>query len=620
MKNIKVVIIAFMLVAFVFAISVLVTRYKVEKSNNQVQVTIDMGELVDICSISNISLEEGLNEYSQKGTNGIFYEIFTLKTLQEDGLCNCINNIYALKGNYDYDFINKILTNTFGNKVEVLKINNNILIKYDPFSINEATLELVPLGFDNRTVKILNDYNYNIVARIPAFKGAKEETINLIFNYLKENNISQICFLGDSVLGFKSLVKFVAENMNEKGLYFGKIEFADQKGGQVLSKLNDKYTIQVHSVTAPEMATLSDVSLIERFTKAVRERGIRLVFIRMIDMQSGDALANNLQFIEKIKNNICKAGYEIGTPKEVANMPEMTFNKAWASLGVGCLVFALLNLLYVINYKKNIALLIVCLLGSAGMSLVGGTLLKLLTLILACAAPILAILFVVKNEKIKNIYLKILYAFGITFYGGILNAALLSNNDFMARNEIFAGIKLAHFIPLLVIAFVLGFSVLNYKESIKDSYNRLKENIFKLMKEPMLIAYVVVGFIILAIVGIMLARSGNDSGMAVSGLELRFRAILDKIVYVRPRTKEFMLGYPCLLLGFWYLKYNNKIVSNILLTVGTIGLVSMFNTFCHIHTPIILGIIRSINGLWCGLLIGIIVLFIIKNLFFKCEK
>jgi uncharacterized membrane-anchored protein YjiN (DUF445 family) len=40
--------------------------------------------------------------------------------------------------------------------------------------------------------------------------------------------------------------------------------------------------------------------------------------------------------------------------------------------------------------------------------------------------------------------------------------------------------------------------------------------------------------------------------------------------------------------------------------VGSIGLISALNTFCHIHTPVELSIFRVINGTLVGGIIGLL--------------
>src|SRR5262249_39008283 len=80
-------------------------------------------------------------------------------------------------------------------------------------------------------------------------------------------------------------------------------------------------------------------------------------------------------------------------------------------------------------------------------------------------------------------------------------------------------------------------------------------------------------------------------------------------VLVRPRTKEFLVGHPALIvaLALWALARGRAWIVP-LLCVGAIGQESLVNSFCHLHTPIALTLARTWNSLWLGSLIGLAVL------------
>ena len=106
-------------------------------------------------------------------------------------------------------------------------------------------------------------------------------------------------------------------------------------------------------------------------------------------------------------------------------------------------------------------------------------------------------------------------------------------------------------------------------------------------------------------------RTGNDSVAAVSGLELKFRQLLTNIMGVRPRTKEFLIGYPMMLI-LLYFGYSVKMYP--VLLMGLIGQISLINTYAHIHTPLAVSLLRSVNGLWLGTLLGVIGILAIRIL------
>jgi len=87
---------------------------------------------------------------------------------------------------------------------------------------------------------------------------------------------------------------------------------------------------------------------------------------------------------------------------------------------------------------------------------------------------------------------------------------------------------------------------------------------------------------------------------------MKFRTILDKVMMVRPRTKEFLIGHPALFLGIGFLLKRRREWGLCLVALGMLGQVSLLNTFCHIHTPLSMSLMRAANGLVLGLIIGYI--------------
>ena len=82
---------------------------------------------------------------------------------------------------------------------------------------------------------------------------------------------------------------------------------------------------------------------------------------------------------------------------------------------------------------------------------------------------------------------------------------------------------------------------------------------------------------------------------------------LENVFFVRPRFKEILIGYPALLLGYWFSdKKINRNVFWIFNGLGIIALTSVVNSFCHFHTPVLISFYRSVIGLFCGVLISIV--------------
>src|SRR5262249_25033659 len=89
--------------------------------------------------------------------------------------------------------------------------------------------------------------------------------------------------------------------------------------------------------------------------------------------------------------------------------------------------------------------------------------------------------------------------------------------------------------------------------------------------------------------------------------------LLDALLPVRPRTKEFLVGHPAfvLALALWFRGRRQWAVP--LFLVGVLVQVSLLNTFCHIHTPLRLSLIRDVTGLVFGIAIGLAAFWLIER-------
>ena len=179
-----------------------------------------------------------------------------------------------------------------------------------------------------------------------------------------------------------------------------------------------------------------------------------------------------------------------------------------------------------------------------------------------------------------------------------INGDLLSDLGFMLKLNEFSGVKLAHVAPD---HYCLCYCLVNReRETVKVIIEFLASNI-KVWYA------LVVGIMTVALL-IYILRTGNDAPV-VSTLELQFRGWLEKVLKVRPRTKEFLIGHPLLLLTF-YLGYRHRFLPILLL--GSIGQISLVNTFAHIHTPLLISVVRAFNGLWLGIIIGIVLIMLFR--------
>lgn len=187
--------------------------------------------------------------------------------------------------------------------------------------------------------------------------------------------------------------------------------------------------------------------------------------------------------------------------------------------------------------------------------------------------------FAVKNKK----YLPILY-----LLIGLLTYAALSRFEFLNDLRQFRGVKLS----LMALPF---FVTLNLLFENRDLLIRYKKYL-----PYFAVAVGVAGFY-------YLWRSGNFA--FVPNVERKARDFIESILWVRPRLKE-VVGYPAFFISLSFSK--NRLIS-FLQILGAIALVSTFNTFCHIKTPLVVSLYRSLFSI----LLGYITFYVLRR-FVKC--
>jgi hypothetical protein len=113
---------------------------------------------------------------------------------------------------------------------------------------------------------------------------------------------------------------------------------------------------------------------------------------------------------------------------------------------------------------------------------------------------------------------------------------------------------------------------------------------------------------------VYISRSGNQSDITPSTFELALRSNLTSVLGVRPRTKEFLVGFPLMML-LPTLQLEHKRIAGWLFAIGiAIGTSDIVDTFSHLHTPLLVSLLRVVNGAVLGVIFGIIAIAIYRAL------
>lgn len=194
----------------------------------------------------------------------------------------------------------------------------------------------------------------------------------------------------------------------------------------------------------------------------------------------------------------------------------------------------------------------------------------------------------------------------LSLAGGLVIRALGAGPETALKVVVFRGTKVA-----LVAGPVAGV-VLFWLASTawRSRWDQLKQWVLGLLRVRLNLGLVVAAVALAAVALYYVSRSGSNPVAPVSDLEFRVRGYLMEIFVVRPRTKEFLVGYPAIIVGVWLAATGRLRRPNVAwgyVAAGVAGVTpsSVLNTFSHFHIPAIISLERTASGLGLGVAVGL---------------
>lgn len=621
----RVLLIALLIVGLAASSFVVGQRARVESRNKAVDLVLEYAEIEQLSAATGRSVTDILRDFKGAGATSV--------AITEQTMRDAIQNRSVAAAGARRYAAGRAEAQRIANHLRMVIPGGKDRISYVPSGddsygwivvsgVPAAYLDQLPIGLPQEAVDNVKAAGMEIVGRLVNYVGASPKAISQSLNSVRALGVKKIIFSGDQVLGYKGAVEDTAFAFRKNGLIFGMIEFSRQKGELTLADKADGNVIVVHSVNSNEMYTMSQPAVVERFQKAVRERGARLLYAHIYDTASADVVESNVDYIGDIARGVCSAGYKLKNSHPLDQIEVPVWMRAAAGVGAAAGAVALLAAVVDLSVGAFLLWLIPVTIACAGLAAYGDIGRKMVALLAAIAFPTLAVLIAARAapEKptptirpLRRAVLRMLGAIATAAAGGVIIVGLLSSRDFMLRIDQFAGVKAAHLLPILILALLYAATIGWRRERWAAQKRKVREAWETTAGNPVLMWQLGLAAVLLVVVGLMVARSGNE-GLQVSGLELKFRSVLDRVMLVRPRTKEFLLGYPALLTGIAFALRGRRSVAAPLLVLGAIGLVSALNTFCHIHTPLAISGLRVVNGAVVGTLIGLVAYAIVRHI------
>ncbi len=607
-------------------------RIQAEYQQKDVHVAVRYDDLLEIAKATNQSVAALLDTFYTLGAQTLLVREQTLaapKSHTSEWEQNTIQTVDAqvlqarfedatFPINYTYitakdDAAFSRITNHLSQKGVPITTYDDAAFKAIGVPNDRGVWETIGTGFDEAIFKQAAAMGYKVSPELRSWSQPTDESIAWYVGELEQlPALSYIFFEDAAVIGSEdaNMIAFV----KKYGLGFTEFYAPEQVGFDTLAyKTQDKtgrFNL-IRMLMDEKVPSISTPDRVVRYELALTERGIRAFVFEMDGVGTVEAQYSALQeAMKRFQQSLETQGYTL------TNTPiTYTYGQTpgWVLWGVGLTTAGILMLLAIHYHQDKLGLLFgsLLLMGYAiGLCVAPRISIQGMALLTAVLVPLYAVVQCIKlnnRQPLKDAIVNLLKLSGITFIGALTVVGLLSDASYALGIEGFRGVKVASLVPLVGVGILFAYE---HRKQIREELQQFKQTQVKYW--PLVIGGGVGLIAVVTVIYIM--RTGNGE---ISELEKLMRQGLDQLLGVRPRTKEFMIGHP-LMLVILYFGYKACYLPALLLAV--IGQLSLLNTYAHIHTPLMVSVIRSAYGLGIGILIGIVLIQVIKFIFKVINK
>ncbi|HQE25362.1 MAG TPA: DUF5693 family protein [Candidatus Atribacteria bacterium] len=469
----------------------------------------------------------------------------------------------------------------------------------------------IGVGWDYRVLQALQEQGFRILLRPYNRYNIPPSVLENLLQEKAWEVAKGVIFSGDSVLGAPrgDSLRLLSSFLQEKGLFWGYLEFVGQKGETTLASFASPFTLRAHSIPPEELKGYTPQEARDRFLRAVKERSVPILYLRLFtDPPAYGSWEKNFSYLLSIKRALIDNEYIVGE----VSVPSPSFSPPLYSL----LFFALALSFFVFClwssfFRPSLWIIPLCFIPLGGL-IFYNTLwgMRVLGFLAGLVYPTLAAIIMIDAFSTgKGKFKSLGWAFMTLFSGALTVSAGLYHWLFLLRIYQYWGVKASLLVPpLLVLLYLFRKSYwgLSIRQVLLEDLKRF---------ELLVVAFLGVAALL------YLTRSGNFPILPAGGLETKIRIALEHLLFMRPRTKEFLIGYPALWLLFYWDKDKIRPAYSLILWLGVaVGFTTFFNSFCHIHTPFLYILLRFLNALVLSIPVAIVYIIVIKLALFLWQR
>lgn len=579
-------------------------RHQAESLNRATAFAVEYETVESLAAAQGVPMERAIADLKAQGVNALVLSEESVAELLQRGRAS-ITSQYVASGNGGM-----VLTSLqFADPRDLSRVQRGLQIRLQRLAgtlaarngllplppVSPAFARSVAIGLNPEQADVAKQNGLLVIARCGNPAGVSAKTVQDTLQWAHEMGATIFLPQGDQVLGRRDAIPTTIDTLKALGMMYASPEFAKLGGDDEMVRKAPDNVVRLHSAQSAELDRLTLPDAVERYTKAARERNMRVLLIRPVSYGAEMPLADFASFVKQIHDGVVREGGAVGVPKPFTEPHLPRWFSVLIALSIVPAGYFVGAAFFPDRRVQMAGLALLTLLAVAGVTHAGQQIDALLaTLIFPVAA-----FLVLDALRPRNVALGFAIVTAISLVGGLCVAGMLNGLPFYVKAQEFSGVKISIFLPILIVGSLF--------------LHRLGD-LRQIGKSPITWGTAALGLVVVAVLGLMIARTGNDSGVGASGGEMVFRNLLDRFLFVRPRTKEFMIGHPLLVVGIGLLSYLTRRPSmvpklggwaTLLIMVGSMGQTSVVNTLTHLHIPVVLSLARVGLGAVIGCMIGL---------------
>ncbi|WEG16593.1 DUF5693 family protein [Alkalihalophilus pseudofirmus] len=631
---------ALIVIALLVSIPSIVDRVSVEQDNLEYEITMayDQYEQWPVMLNEMMSDREILAQLKDSGVSSMSFEPLTIWDLVNEGLFERMSKPEIVhqhpeardelpehNGQYirildDESPYIELIKDVYNNHYQLMFEDEIFITQYQVeefeygedrilFLPYEVSLASMPISFDFEAIETVHNAGLDIIPRLPnRFRTIQHEN-HYLYEQLErlavEYGSNKMLFSGEDVVGAgePAQLKTFTEFLNDLNFDIVTIDFVNQRGMNSLLRIADKENdvIRLFSMTLGKGNEPDYQVELEKGVRGYKERNIRMLFVNPLARLStgavqtydhpGQAQEGFDYTLEMVEGFTKQLGEERNAGASTyAPLSQSAIVTLFVTLGaVALITLTAYQVWPILAWPAALGGLALM---AAGVVLNMDIALKALALLTAIAAAAYAGLHFKTIKNWKHLLATYAISAGIALIGAWLVVGMLYGTEFLVKVDEFRGVKVLSAAPAAIVGLLLFYTFIR-----------------KTLNEPVRYWHLMVIGIVGAILAFYVTRTGNAA--TALPYELEFRQWLENLLYVRPRTTEFLIGFPLFILGLYMMMVKNKLAP-IFITIGMLGFASIVGTFTHLHTPLLVSGLRSLYGLLFGLGFGLLYIVIFR--------